>query len=400
MFIGHYKLKEKDFVFSKSSWKWLGLLCLGAIFGFLIKVVFVVPMAVLAFDFALDKKIFSDKKKMIKSTLYAVSGVVFLALVLILSKFIFPFFKLDYALKYWEHFVNFGGRDWFQIFIQFIKSILYTSPLLLLPVFFMDKKVFKKTRLFLLFLLVEIIFYLVIFDFSTGALDRYLQFMIVPLCVISGIVISRIISSGDKKRNKEYTLLGVSLALIIFLSVFVPHFVPSLYPKSAWLSRIFSLKWNFLYPFFGGSGPLGFYISFLFMALSWILSIGLIIFGLAKSDLKKMVLIVLIPIGFMYNFVFIEEYLFGGINGSAPKVLSGAVEFIKNNPNIKFVTVYNDNGGYDIQSIGKYRKRLYIDPKFDINDKISTLNQYKEHYLVIDIPKIDPTSIYQKYLDS
>ena len=95
-----------------------------------------------------------------------------------------------------------------------------------------------------------------------------------------------------------------------------------------------------------------------------------------------------------------EEYLFGVWNGNAPRLLNQAVEYIKNNPDIKMVTTYNDNGGNELQQIGKYRKRLYVDPKFDINDKVKTLNQYKEHYFVLDVPRINPDSVYQKYFDS
>lgn len=64
------------------------------------------------------------------------------------------------------------------------------------------------------------------------------------------------------------------------------------------------------------------------------------------------------------------------------------------------VTVYNDNGGYEIQNIGKYRKRLYTDPAFGAEVKMATLNQYKEHYLEVNVPRIDPTSFYRRYFDS
>ena len=64
------------------------------------------------------------------------------------------------------------------------------------------------------------------------------------------------------------------------------------------------------------------------------------------------------------------------------------------------VTVYNDNGGNEIQEIGKYRKRLYVDPKFDVVEKVKTLNEYKEHYYVLDVPRIDPNSVYRRYFDS
>ena len=105
-------------------------------------------------------------------------------------------------------------------------------------------------------------------------------------------------------------------------------------------------------------------------------------------------------LGILYNGVFIEEYLFGKINGSAPKLVYAAAKFIKNDSGIKKVTVYNDNGGYNIMETGKYHKRLYIDPKFDINNKIQTLNAYKEFYLVIDIPHIDSSTVYAKYFSS
>jgi NAD-dependent DNA ligase len=31
---------------------------------------------------------------------------------------------------------------------------------------------------------------------------------------------------------------------------------------------------------------------------------------------------------------------------------------------------------------------------------VKTLNQYKEHYFVLDVPRINSDSIYQKYFDS
>ena len=64
------------------------------------------------------------------------------------------------------------------------------------------------------------------------------------------------------------------------------------------------------------------------------------------------------------------------------------------------VTVYNDNGGNEVRETGKYRKRLYTSPQFDINVKVATLNKFKEHYFVLDIPRVDPNSPYQRYFES
>ncbi len=409
MSIAYFKLKRTNFSpyggspEGRQMWVWWALLLIGAIGGFMIKVSTVLPMAAIFLDFLIERKVFSDWKKVSKYFLYACGGAVVLALTLVLAHFIFPFFNLSYALKYWEHFWNsssFLNRGWFQTFIQFFKSILYTSPLLILPAFFADKEIFRKTRVFYIFICLGLIFYLFAFDFSIGALDRYFQFIVVPLCIISGAVFSRAFE-GLLGKVKKVHIIGLILAIVLlFIVQFFPHVVPSLHPKSEWLNRILSFKWNFLYPFTGGSGPLGFYVSFLFISLSWILSITTTLLSTWRKNLQVMCLVFIFSIGLVYNSVFIEEYLFGFINGSAPKVLAGAVEFIKNDSSIKSVTVYNDNGGYDIQSIGKYHKRLYTDPKFGTEAKIANLNQYKEFYLEVNVPRIDPTSFYRRYLDS
>src|SRR3989344_1836556 len=388
--ISYFKLKGSEW----EDKRWWFLVFVGAIGGFLIKVSFFLAILAIALDFAVEKKAFSDKKKVLRYLGVAIAGAVFLVLVLIGAKFIFPFFNLEYAMKYWEHFwtsSSFLGRGWFQTFIQFAKSILYTSPLLILPVFFVDKEIFRKTRPLFFFIFFGLAFYLFVFDFSIGALDRYFQFLVIPLCIISGAVFSKYFS-----RNK-IVIWAVAVSVIIFSLQFIHHFTPPLYPKTEWIHRLVSLKWNFLYPFSGGSGPLPFYVSFLFIVLIWVLGLVLALFVFKKRELKSVALATILILGVLYNGVFIEEYLFGGINGSSSTLVAGAVEFIKNDQDIKKVTVYNDNGGFNVQQTGKYRKRLYIDPKFGTKEKAETLNQYKEHYMVVDIPHVDSDTIYTKY---
>ena len=399
MSIGYFKWKE-SLPNNASNWKWLALIIIGAIGGFLIKVSAILPIITIFLDFLVEKQVFRDKKKILKYLLYAVGGGTILVFVLLLAKFIFPFFNLSYALKYWEHFAVFAGRGWMQTFIQFFKSILYTSPLLILPAFLAGKEIFRKTRVFYLFIFVGIFFYIFAFDFSIGALDRFFQFLIIPLCLISGSVFAGAFEKFFENIKKSHIISLILLIAFLVLIQFIPHTVPSLHPKAEWVGRILSLKWNFLYPFTGGSGPLGFYVSFLFIGLVWIISSIFFLIAWFKISLRNILLISIFALGFLYNGVFREEYLFGWINGSAPKVLAGAVEYIKNNNDIKSVTVYNDNGGYDIQNIGKYHKRLYTDPKFGVEEKMVNLNLYKEHYLEVNIPRIDPNSFYRRYLDS
>src|SRR3989344_7534696 len=221
-----------------------------------------------------------------------------------------------------------------QVFIQCAKVFLYLSPFLVLIPLLDIKKAVQKTKVFLFFLVFVFVFYILLFDFSAGSLDRYLQNLILPLTVMSSVVLasmSRTVLDIKNWQIKKFACLGCILALGLILFQFLPHYVPPLHPKSEWISRILELKWNFLYPFSGGSGPLGFYISFLFITLTWIISLIALVFSIWKPRLQTLCLAVLISLGIAYNGIFIEEYLFGLINGSAPKLIVSVVEYIKYN---------------------------------------------------------------------
>jgi hypothetical protein len=406
LLIGYYKWKENNFLWSRESSKWILLLFIGLLGGFLIKVSFLLAIGAIFVDFLIEKKVFQDRKKLLIYTGYTILGIIILALVLIFAKYIFPFFNLQKALIYWEHFwtsSSFLDRGWFQTLIQCIKSLLFASPFLVLVPFLLKKDEITKLRPFIAFIIFAFIFYVILFDFSIGALDKYLQLLVLPLTVFSSVIIDRTLKLKDAvkdNRTKKFLLLGIIFSVVVFSVQFLPQYVPPLYPKSEWISRVISLKWNFLYPFSGGSGPIGFYISFLVLGLSWFISFCVAAFAFFRPKYTHIAVCFLIPISLMYNIVFTEEYLFGKINGSAPTLVHNLAEFVSSHDDIKKVTVYNDTGGWDIQLTGKYRKRLYIDPKFDINDKIIGLNKFKEHYMVVDIPHIDENTLYAKFFQS
>lgn len=391
--IAYYHLKQGD-----SKKIWMSILLLSLVLGFFTKLSFLLAIGAIVADFLWSKKNTFSKQQYIKLLSYIGGGIFLLGLLLFISQFVFKFFNISQSIAYWKHFLV-ADRGWMQTTIQCVKALFYTSPFLILIPLFKPKLVFEKTKVFIFFLIFAFVFYIVLFDFSIGALDRYLQLLILPLTVMASVVISSVFSVNEK-RGKEFLLLGTIIALILFLLQSVPHTVYSLHPKAEWLSRAMSLKWNFVYPFSGGSGPLGFYVSFLFIGLSWLVSTLVLFLSYIRQNLKNVLIMSLIPLGLIYNLSFTSEYLFGYQNGSAPKLLNNVVDFIQNNPDIKMVTVYNDNGGAEIQAIGKYRKRLYVDPKFPVAEKLATMNQYKEHYFVLNIPKIDPNSVYQKYFDS
>ncbi len=398
--IGFYKLQEAYRVGSSGDRvKWWAVFIVGLIGGFFIKVSFLLVLCAVVAEFLWIRRSRIHAREVFRYAVFACVGAGVLGLLLFFAHYIFPFFDLQKALVYWEHFWV-SDRNWFQTAIQCVKAIFYTSPFLFLIPFLATRETISKTRVFFFFLFGALFFYVILFDFSLGALDRYMQFLILPLSVIGGVTIATTLKHTGR-RYMEFVLLGVAVGLGLLLLQFLPHYVPPLHPKSEWIDRVVHLKWNFLYPFSGGSGPLGFYVSFLYIVGSWIVSVISLIYFLTRTyNARAYALAFLITLGVLYNVTFIYEYVLGGMNGSAPKLLMHTIEYIANNPDIQKVTTYNDNGGNELQEIGKYRKRLYVDPKFDINDKIKTLNTYKEHYFVLNIPRLDPRSIYQKYFNS
>ena len=393
--IGYFKIKKTT---GKEKYKWLILLGLACILGFLVKVSFLLAIFAIIADFIWSKKNDISKKDILR---YIVRLGFFLGLLTVLLVFsvkFFPFFKLEESISYWGRFlIDFSSRSWFQTVIQCIKALLYSSPFLVLVPLLDLKGIFYKAKLFIFFLLFSIVFYVILFDFSAGALDRYLQLLVLPLTVLTTLVIAQIVRTKDR-RTKEFFLFGLIIGLILILLQSLPHYVPSLHPKSEWITRIASLKWNFVYPFSGGSGPLGFYVSFLVIGFSWIISLVAVVFAMIKPQYKKLVLIFLLPLGLVYNGLFVEEYLVGHWNGHAQFLLYPAVEYIKNNPDIDKIITFNDNGGHEIRGIGKYGRRLYIDPKFP--GQIDYMNQNKAYYFVLDVPRIDQRSVYRKYFDT
>lgn len=393
--IAYYKAKVTS---AREQVWWIVGLIAACILGFFVKVSFVLAIGAIVVDFLWEQRARLTKKEVVRYALIGCGMIGGLVILLFIAQTIFSFFDLSTAFSYWKHFIQ-SDRNWLQTAIQIVKAFLYTSPLLVFLPMFLSSEKKRELRPFILYICFGLVFYILLFDFSIGALDRYMQYVIIPLCALSAVALVSIWKSDGQKYTKEFLLLGSIIALVLLYLAGVHHAVPSLHPKSAWIGRALSLRWNFLYPFSGGSGPLGFYVSFLFLALSWIGICILVAVGYFKASFRKKMVLIMLPIAFVYNGLFTEEYLFGGLYGSASRLLPRAVEFIKNNPDIERVIVYNDNGGDEVYKTGKYERRMYTVPQFEQTYK-EVLSAFEGHVLVIDIPRIDPESFYGQYLRS
>lgn len=373
---------------------WIILFLAIATTGMLVKFSFGLGIAAILVDVLI-----TERHRVTKRTLAigaaALGGVVLLGT---LAIYISSFFGFDifYAARYWKNFFDITDRNFLQIIVQCAKIVMYLSPLLLFPLLLTNKELFKEARPFYLFIAFGIIFYLVLFDFSVAALDRYFQFAIIPLCIITALILSKIDLTRLKHLPVWSLVVGAGICTFLLATLLIPHAVPPLYPKTEWISRVVSLEWNFLYPFTGGSGPLGFYMSFLFIALMFIISLACILSMRKNNATAVWSATVFVAIGLLYNGAMAEEYVVGKIYGNAQEVMEPALTYIKNNPAITEVINYNDIGTYELRAMSKQKQRLYVAPQFS-ESATEALQTHKGYFLVIDVPHIDESGMFGQH---
>ncbi|MEK7603571.1 MAG: glycosyltransferase family 39 protein [Patescibacteria group bacterium] len=296
--------------------------------------------------------------------------------------------RLGVVIEYAWHFksLNFASRAYFDLIFKIFKSFVWLSPLLALPVIYglFKKELLNKYRLWFLYLFLNLVFYLVLFDFSTLTVERYFMFMVVPAVLISAEAVSVLLEKQNPRKN-FYIMVAAVFILISYLILSLPHDVIPLNPKEAYLDRVKSLDLKFLIPFTGGSGPSGFYFSALFIMLSWLVAIVSLALAVLKKQ-KSIFLTVFVIIGLGYNIFFGGEYLFGSVYGSVDKVAKETIEYVNSEDAIGKVITYYDIGAYYLRLSGKYYSRFYTAPKRDYTPKIAN---YRGQYLIVDFPAID-----------
>ena len=375
--------------------KWLIPLIISCLIGLLFKLSFIIVIGAIVADYLLN----NWRDRNIKSSILGIVGIVGFGLLytgaLYLTKVFYPAFSIDLMFGHANQFAEGLGRNYLQIVVQGIKAVYYLSPLLIVPLLFTSKETFKKTRIFFLYLIWGAIFYFILFDFSRGALDKYLMFAIVPLSIIVGINISELIIKVRGHISKSIVVGGILSALLILLN-FLPQTVAALYPKTEWFSRVLHGHWNVLTPLTGGSGPTGFYVSFMFIAVSYVICLVLGITGIFKKEWRPSIAVILVMIGISYNAVFAEELLFGKINGNVATVINQTAKYIQGQDSIKQVMSFNDIGNRELSAIGKYAARFYATPDFEIGHK-DKFAEFTGQYMVIDIPHLYEDGFYGKF---
>jgi hypothetical protein len=367
--------------------RWLFLFVLSLITGLLVKLSFILVVGVFVADFLFEKRRELTASRIAYLGMVGVGLGVLTAAAFVLAGFFAPAFSMQSMISHALYYVHWSGRSYLQVAVESIKALFYLSPLLIAPLILTTREEAKKAAPFLWYLALGLVFYLVLFDFSHGALDKYLMFTIIPLCVVSGAVLSRISASSSLRTRPWLIIAGVGISVALLTLLLVPPEVVPLYPKTLWFSRVLHGSWNILTPFNGGSGPVGFYVSFLVIACGFLLALVAAIAGRARTSLLSMAAVVILSTSVAYNMVFVEEFSFGKVYGSAPEALNSALTYLRNTSEVTGVITYNDIGAYELKHIGKYDSHFTAAPQFEAAARI-TFPAYGGDFLVVDIPPL------------
>ncbi len=416
---------------ASTKWRWFTLLVCALLCGFLIKLSFILVIAVFILDYLwINRERFALWKIVKRPTdtanpriqgLRKLGGFIAVCagfgalyvLALFLVQGIYPAFNIKFMLGHANQFSEAGaGRNILQVVVQGVKAIYYLSPLVLLLPLWGTREIWRKTRPLWLYLLAGFLFYFVVFDFSGGALDKYLMFAIVPLVAIGGGVLAHIFGHLEKEHrelpglpvangegssfrtilqnNWAWICVGLIITAVLISFNSVAQIVVPLYPKTAWFSRVLHGEWNVLTPLTGGSGPMGFYISFLFIAASYIVGVLAIVFGWFKKSWRGGLGIILILVGLGYNIVFAQELFSGSYNGNSAAVLNESLGYLDAHPEIKKVITYNDIGAGPLLIRDLYANRFYAAPQFEEGHKVRFADHVAQggHFLVVGIPPL------------
>ncbi len=380
--------------------RWYWLIGFGAslLAGCMVKLSFVIVLGVFLCEYVLTIRSQLGRQELLKIIFVALSFVVLFLLILFVAPLLFSAFSLGAMLAHALSYIHLSGRNTTQVIVQAIKAAEYLSPLLLIPLLLGTRAQFRTLRIFLIYLILGALFYFVLFDFSRGALDKYLMFSIIPLAAISGSILALL--TPPLSRNIKSTLLvGTLFSLAIFALNFFHQTVLPLYPKQEWFARVLHGDWDMLIPFTGGSGPIGFYVSFLFIAVVFLLSLFFALTARLRISSVSSVVIILLILGITYNIVFIEEYQWGNINGSSAEVLQQTLLTIQSRSDISSVITYNDIGARELARMGKYANRFYAVPEYESVHK-TRFSEFDGHFLIVGVPRIYGGSYYESFFQS
>ena len=380
----------------KKSIKWLiaaGVVC-GV--GFLAKISFILfPLSFILYSMYLITIEKLPLKKLYKTAYVYISAAIVFG-----SYFIFTFIMGTNQLLLTEsnasnYFTGFLSQNWINVVSILAQAIVLISPLLIGLFILSLLKRDKRDTMFLVIISVHAFFYLFVMTASYRPFERYWMPLIPFLAMLGG---KTIVSYGIKKECK-FVSFGVFAFVIcaILLTKFANPSLYPLFPKDPYIFRMLTLDWNFLFPFHGASGPLGFFVPFWFIAFGFLAAAVILVVWLKKRTKAALVAFLILGVG--YNVFISEEMLF---SLSTPNVNSAARQvntFIENENLSGTIFSYQATGYFKLKQQGK-SPHLFFAVQYNNENIAKNLTKQPSAVVMVDFPSATKDSVMWKQLSS
>jgi 4-amino-4-deoxy-L-arabinose transferase-like glycosyltransferase len=360
-------------------------------------------------------------------------------LIMLIALVVFSIFPISSALsgnadRFWysvryptENAVSGVNTDLVSMsqFIQLLQSVLWIGPLFIgLFLLYLFSRQDKK-NIFFIWTCVVLVFYVVIMTDAYKPIERYLLNIAIPLAIIGGKVLSDI----EWSRRKAVFTAVVSAILLaaLFLINLLPEEMINFYPKTGFINAVLGFRWSFLLPLQMSSGPEGFYVNFLGIALAFVVS-GMVLIALfimrrhtkdavvlvmAQKKLKgakkpeknpgknsdpmqkktAWLLAVFLAIGLAYGVFLLQEFLLGTTNPNINQVTQDVVSYARTHHLAEPIYVFrNRDLGYYLVDTGPYSNITQLDFKDEFN--VTTVDRLMKgsSVVVVDFPQINKQS--------
>lgn len=299
-----------------------------------------------------------------------------------------------------NHFTRYtvaGRTNISLLLMQYLLSIIWMGPLFIgLLALSLTKP--KKANL-LPYLWISVIFlaYTFLNKDNFKPIERYFTLMVAPLAIIGGSYLSKL-------KLTKMQWVAVAGGTIIFAMLFgllnlSGAFVP-FYPKTSFFERAVSGVWNFYLPISGSSGPIGFFMNFRILAISFISMTILVprIMILKKkqrSMLLPTLLILFLSISLAYNLFLTQEFLFSTTSPSVDKISKQIIGYADTNELKEPVYIFRNKAL-------RYYFRDEFQPvilDFDIEKNATLVDDVISNsgtIILVDFPKLNEDSLFWK----
>jgi len=275
--------------------------------------------------------------------------------------------------------------------LSLLYLLLWATPLLLGLALIQISKLKKKDSLFIIWIFVQLIFYMFLGSPLSSPFDRYLMILIPPLAILTGNYLTQL--KFDKKTFFSTLIISYFVFILINLNTtYLPHSFGN------YFTYLKNFNWNFYLPFTGSSGPtMG--INFITIAITMIASLFLIPSILYLKKHRNKLILIFLAINLSFNLLLIQESTLSLVYPSVSQAQYELYAYIKINEiprpiysNLRSPLFYlNEESTYSL-----YTRRGDIFLEFNYaytTDQIISLQDIiaAEHgtFVVIDYPTLD-----------